>query len=47
MIDLADISYLLDQHGFLEEDHLPRMFFTPEQYEDIVASTPGRRKQLK
>ena len=23
------------------------MFFTPDEYEDIAAMTPGRRKQLK
>lgn len=30
LIEIADLSYMLNQHGFIEEEELPNLFFTIE-----------------
>lgn len=45
LIDIADFSFLLNQHGFSEEEDLG--FFTIDEHEEIVAFFPGHKKQLR
>ena len=32
LLDVADLSFLLNQHGFIEEEDLPKMFFTIDEH---------------
>ena len=44
---IASLSYVLDQHNFIDDETAKLMFFTREEYEEIVSYQPGNKKYLK